>query len=54
MRCDTHEGLVVEPQNEHALQMAGFAECRSGNTRQSSFFAECQRLALRKVNGRQL
>ena len=23
MRCDTHEGLVVEPQNEHALQMAG-------------------------------
>jgi hypothetical protein len=23
-RCDTHEGLVVEPQNDPALWMAGF------------------------------
>jgi hypothetical protein len=23
--CDTHSGLVVEPQNHHALGLAGFA-----------------------------
>jgi hypothetical protein len=24
--CDTHDGLVVEPQNHPALRIAGFAE----------------------------
>jgi hypothetical protein len=25
-RCDTHDGLVVEPQNHPALRMTGFTE----------------------------
>jgi hypothetical protein len=36
------------------LRKAWFAECLSSGTRQSNFFAECQRLALCKGNGRQL
>jgi hypothetical protein len=31
-----------------------FAECLPEDGRQISYFAECQRLALNKVNGRQL
>jgi hypothetical protein len=29
--CNTHDGLVVEPQNHHTLRMAGFAEFRPQN-----------------------
>jgi hypothetical protein len=30
-RCDTHDSLVVEPQNHTALCMAGFAKFGSQN-----------------------
>jgi hypothetical protein len=30
--CDTHDGLVVEPQNHPTLRIAGFAEFVSQNS----------------------
>jgi hypothetical protein len=32
MRCTTHDGLVVEPQNHPTLRMAGFAEFEPQNS----------------------
>jgi hypothetical protein len=37
-----------------ALGKTFFAECQAWDTRQSSFFTECQSLALGIDNGRQL
>jgi hypothetical protein len=43
----------AECQERHSAKYR-CAECLQGDTRQSSYFADCQRLSLGKVNDRQL